>query len=58
MRPADSTKSDDQVRTMTPRDAIQAGATLVVIGRPITQSWSQGAQAMRDRAAQIAADLL
>jgi len=58
VRPADSTKSDDQVRTMTPRDAIQAGATLVVIGRPITQSWSQGAQAMRDRAAQIAADLL
>ena len=58
VRPADSTKSDDQVRTMTPRDAIQAGATLVVIGRPITQSWSQGAEAMRDRAAQIAADLL
>ena len=58
VRPADSTKSDDQVRTMTPRDAIQAGATLVVIGRPITQSWSQGADAMRDRAAQIAADLL
>ena len=58
VRPADSTKSDDQVRTMTPRDAIQAGATLVVIGRPITQSWIQGADAMRDRAAQIAADLL
>jgi orotidine-5'-phosphate decarboxylase len=58
VRPADSTKSDDQVRTMTPRDAIQAGATLVVIGRPITQSWSQGAEAMRDRATQIAADLL
>jgi len=58
VRPADSTKSDDQVRTMTPRDAIQDGATLVVIGRPITQSWSQGAEAMRDRAAQIAADLL
>lgn len=58
VRPADSTKNDDQVRTMTPRDAIQAGATLVVIGRPITQSWSQGAEAMRDRAAQIAADLL
>lgn len=58
VRPADSTKNDDQVRTMTPRDAIQAGATLVVIGRPITQSWSQGTEAMRDRAAQIAADLL
>ena len=58
VRPADSTKSDDQVRTMTPRDAIQAGANLVVIGRPITQSWSQGIDAMRERAAQIAADLL
>jgi orotidine-5'-phosphate decarboxylase len=58
VRPADSTKSDDQVRTMTPPDAIQAGANLVVIGRPITQSWSQGAEAMRDRAAQIATDLL
>jgi orotidine-5'-phosphate decarboxylase len=58
VRPADSTKSDDQVRTMTPRDAIQAGATLVVIGRPITQTWSQGVDAMRDRAGQIAADLL
>ena len=58
VRPADSTKSDDQVRTMTPRDAIQAGANLVVIGRPITQCWSQGIDAMRERAAQIAADLL
>jgi orotidine-5'-phosphate decarboxylase len=57
VRPADSTNSDDQVRTMTPRDAIQAGASLVVIGRPITQSWTQGADAMRDRAAEIAADL-
>ena len=57
VRPADSTNSDDQVRTMTPRDAIQAGASLVVIGRPITQSWTQGADAMRDRAAEIAEDL-
>ena len=58
VRPSDSSKSDDQVRTMTPQAAIQAGASLVVIGRPITQSWQQGAQAMRDRAAQIASDLI
>jgi len=58
VRPADSSKNDDQVRTMTPRAAIEAGASLVVIGRPITQSWSQGAGAMRDRAAEIAADLI
>ena len=58
VRPADSTQSDDQVRTMTPAAAIQTGASLVVIGRPITQSWSQGSAAMRERAAQIAADLI
>jgi orotidine-5'-phosphate decarboxylase len=58
VRPSDSTHSDDQVRTMTPRAAIEAGASLVVIGRPITQSWSQGAHAMRDRAAEIAGDLI
>lgn len=58
VRPADSTASDDQVRTMTPKAAIEAGASLVVIGRPITQSWSQGASAMRDRAAQIASQLI
>ena len=57
-RPADATQSDDQVRTMTPAAAIQTGASLVVIGRPITQSWSQGSAAMRERAAQIAADLI
>ena len=58
VRPADSTQSDDQVRTMTPAAAIQTGASLVVIGRPITQSWSQGSAAMRERAAQIASDLI
>ena len=58
VRPLDMVGTDDQQRTMTPQDAIAAGANLVVIGRPITQSWSQGSGALRDRAAQIAAELI
>ncbi len=58
VRPADSQGNDDQVRTMTPKAAIAAGANLVVIGRPITQSWSLGSEAMRDRAALIASELI
>ena len=58
VRPADSASGDDQVRTMTPKAAITSGANYVVIGRPITQSWSQGSAAMRDRAAQIAAEFV
>ena len=58
VRPAESSVVDDQVRTMTPHAAIAAGASLVVIGRPITQSWSLGASAMRDRAALIASELM
>jgi orotidine-5'-phosphate decarboxylase len=31
-------RDDDQSRVMTPKDAIQAGADYIVIGRPVTQS--------------------
>jgi len=58
VRPADSHPTDDQIRTMTPKAAISLGANFVVIGRPITQSWNLGAEAMRDRAAQIASELI
>ncbi len=58
VRPAGTNRVDDQVRTMTPGDAISAGASLVVIGRPITQSWVHGSLAMREATAEIAAQLL
>jgi orotidine-5'-phosphate decarboxylase len=58
VRPLDMAGSDDQQRTMTPEDAIQSGASLVVIGRPITQSWSDGASAMKARAEQIGSGLI
>ena len=54
VRPAGTAGSDDQVRTMTPEAAIAAGANYVVIGRPITGKWSEGAQAMTIAAQEIA----
>lgn len=53
VRPAGAAGSDDQVRTMTPSQAISAGANFVVIGRPITSAWSSGASAMAARAKSI-----
>ena len=42
VRPAGSSKGDQQ-RVMTPGDAINAGASYLVIGRPITQAAEPGA---------------
>ena len=58
VRPLSEDGSDDQKRTMTPRDAISTGATFVVIGRPITKSWSEGPQAMKSKARAIADEIL
>jgi orotidine-5'-phosphate decarboxylase len=58
VRPLTEVGSDDQKRTMTPADAIAQGANYVVIGRPITSAWSQGPQALRDKAAVIASEIL
>ena len=58
VRPLSEAGSDDQKRTMTPKDAISAGASLVVIGRPITKSWAQGAEALKAKACAIADEIL
>ena len=58
VRPIADVGKDDQNRTMTPAAAISAGASHVVIGRPITSEWKKGAGAMKEKAAMIAAELL
>lgn len=58
VRPATDARADDQKRVMTPRDAIAAGASLLVIGRPITSAWKDGAAAMTARARSIADEIL
>jgi orotidine-5'-phosphate decarboxylase len=52
IRPADQQGKDDQARTLTPAEAISAGATYLVIGRPIT-----GAPNPREAAERITATL-
>lgn len=52
IRPADQQGKDDQARTLTPAEAIKAGSTYLVIGRPIT-----GAPNPREAATSIAASL-
>ena len=57
VRPADEKGGDDQIRTMTPAQAMGAGANFLVIGRPITSRWSEGKSVMAARAAQLVASI-
>jgi len=57
VRPADESGGDDQMRTMTPAQAMRAGANFLVIGRPITSRWSEGKAAMASRASQLVASI-
>jgi orotidine-5'-phosphate decarboxylase len=58
VRPRSEVGTDDQKRTLTPSDAMAAGASLVVIGRPITGAWKDGAEAMQAKARLIADEIL
>jgi orotidine-5'-phosphate decarboxylase len=57
VRPADEAGGDDQMRTMTPAQAMSAGANFLVIGRPITSRWSEGKAAIAARAAHLVASI-
>jgi orotidine-5'-phosphate decarboxylase len=50
VRPADRQGTDDQARTLTPQEALAAGATYLVIGRPITAARDPRAAAEAIRA--------
>ena len=58
VRPISMVGTDDQSRTMTPSQAIAAGANYVVIGRPITSAWEPTGVEIGKRARAIAAEIL
>ena len=58
VRPLSMVGKDDQTRTMTPSDAIAAGANYVVIGRPITEAWEPSGIEIGKRASKIASEIL
>lgn len=58
VRPLSEQGGDDQKRTMTPREAINLGASLVVIGRPITRAWQNGPEEMSSKARHIAQEIM
>jgi orotidine-5'-phosphate decarboxylase len=47
IRPVDQQGKDDQARTLTPAEAMSAGASYLVIGRPITAALDPRAAAER-----------
>jgi orotidine-5'-phosphate decarboxylase len=57
VRPGPTPAGDDQARVATPAEAILAGATRIVVGRPITRSADvqAAARAVRDQAVAAAA---
>ena len=58
VRPLSMSGKDDQTRTMTPAQAIAAGANFVVIGRPITSAWEPSGVEIGKRARDISAEIL
>lgn len=58
VRPLAMSGTDDQTRTMTPSQAITAGADFVVIGRPITSAWEPTGVEIGKRAREISAEIL